>query len=379
MSLRRLIAMSRKELIQIRRDSRSLLIALLMPVMQMVLLGYGVSLDAKNIPVCVYDQEGSQDSQALLKRFQASPYFDVVSVINSYRGLTYAIDSDRCKLAIVIPFDFSKRLRDTRDVPVQVIVDGTDDNTANLSKGYARAVITRFSGDVQQKWMASQGLPVSGAGGTISVEPRTWFNEDLESRNFIIPGTVALVMALVGALLTSLTIAREWERGTMEQLISTPITPAEVMLGKIVPYFGIGMADALLCLALSVWWFRVPFRGTLTSYFAASALFLIVILGIGFMISVAIKNQLGASMIALLVTLMPTSLLSGYAFPIDQMPRAVQWITYLLYSRYYVTILKAIFLKGAGIEVLGRELAALGVYAVVIAALATRAFHKTLD
>lgn len=379
MSATRLIAMARKEFVQVRRDPHSLLIVLLMPIMQMILLGYGVSLDAKNIPVYAYDQEGSQQSQALLKRFQASPYFDLVKTVDNYRDLTLAIDSDKCKLGIVIPYDFSKRLRDTRDAPVQVIIDGTDDNTANLAQGYARAVIFRFSGDVQRDWMEREGLPARDTGGPVTVEARTWFNEELESRNFIIPGVVALVMALVGALLTSLTIAREWERGTMEQLISTPITPAEVMLGKLIPYFVIGMADAVLCLIMAVWWFGVPFRGTLASFLATTALFLIVILGIGFMISAAIRNQLGSSMIALLVTLLPTSLLSGYAFPIDQMPAAVRVITYLLYSRYYVTILKAIFLKGVGVTALGTEIGALSIYAIVVGAFATRAFRKTLD
>ncbi len=379
MSARRLIAMSRKEFIQIRRDPRSLLIVLMMPILEMFMLGYGVSLDAKNIPVYVYDQEGSQNSQALLKRFQASPYFSVKKTVTSYRELTHAIDADRCKLGIVIPFDFSRKLRDAGSAPVQVIVDGTDDNTANLAKGYARAVITGFSGDYQRQWLERQGLPIAASEGVISVEPRTWFNEELESRNFIIPGVVALVMALVGALLTSLTIAREWERGTMEQLISTPITPGEVMLGKLIPYFAIGMADAGLCLVMSVWWFQVPFRGTLTAFFTTTALFLVVILGIGFMISVAIKNQLGASMIALLVTLLPTSLLSGYAFPIDQMPAAVRAITYVVYSRYYVTMLKAIYLKGVGIKALSAEMVALTIYAIIIGSLATRSFHKTLD
>ena len=234
--------MARKELIQIRRDPRSLLIALLMPIMQMVMLGYGVSLDAKHIPVYAYDQEGSQDSQALLKHFQASQYFDLVKTVPNYRQLTHAIDSDRCRLGVVIPYDFSKPCATRGTASVQVIVDGTDDNTANLAMGYARAVISGYSGAVQLDWMGRQGLAMAGGGPPISIEARTWFNEDLESRNFIIPGIIALVMALVGALLTSLTIAREWERGTMEQLISTPVTAREVMLGKLMPYFGIGMA-----------------------------------------------------------------------------------------------------------------------------------------
>jgi drug efflux transport system permease protein len=379
MSANRLIAMARKELIQIRRDSRSLLIALFMPIMQLVLLGYGISLDVKHIPVYAYDQEGSQDSQALLKRFQASRYFNLITTVQNYRALTRAIDSDRCKLAIVIPYNFSKSLRDSGTAQVQVIVDGTDDNTANLAIGYARAVIAGYSAQVQTRWLEREGMPLATGAGPIAIEPRTWFNEDLESRNFIIPGIIALVMALVGALLTSLTIAREWERGTMEQLISTPVTPQEVMLGKLIPYFGIGMADVLLCFVMGVWWFQVPFRGRLLTLFATSALFLIVILGIGFMISVAIKTQVGASLIALMVTLLPTTMLSGYAFPIDQMPAAVRAITYFIYSRYYVTILKAIFLKGVGFRALAFPIVALALYAIVIGYFATRSFHKTLS
>lgn len=379
MNINRLIAMARKELIQIRRDPRSLLIILLMPVMQMLLLGYGVSLDAKHIPVYAYDQEGSQDSQALLKRFQASKYFDLVATVNNYHQLADAVDADRCKLGVVIPYDFSKRLRDTGNAAVQVIVDGTDDNTANLATGYARSVISSFSSDVQQNWLGREGLATAGGGASISVEARTWFNEELESRNFIIPGIVALVMAMVGALLTSLTISREWERGTMEQLISTPVTSKEVMFGKLIPYFAIGMLDAVLCVIMGVWWFGVPFRGTLLSLFVTTALFLVVVLGIGFMISVAIKSQLGASQIALLVTMLPTSMLSGYSFPIDQMPAAVRFITYFVYSRYYVTIVKAIFLKGIGVRELSGPILALTLYAVAVGAFAMRAFRKTLD
>ncbi|HVN63042.1 MAG TPA: ABC transporter permease [Candidatus Binataceae bacterium] len=378
MSLARLLAMARKEFIQIRRDPRSLLIALILPIMQMALLGYGISLDAKHIPVYVYDQEGSQNSQALLKHFQASDYFDLKRTVNNYRDLKLAIDSDSCKLGIVIPWDFSKRLSEPGETDVQVIVDGADDNTANLAIGYAKAVIAGYSAQVQRGWLNAQGLPIAG-GGTLSVEPRTWFNEELESRNFIIPGIMALVMALVGALLTSLTIAREWERGSMEQLISTPVTAHEVMLGKLIPYFVVGMVDAGLCAAISVWWFEVPFRGAFWMLCLTTALFLIVVLGIGFMISVGMKDQLGASGIALLVTLLPTSLLSGYTFPIEQMPAPIRAITYLVYSRYYVTILKSLFLKGVGAEALAVPMLALAVYAVVIGAFAMGAFHKTLD
>jgi ABC-2 type transport system permease protein len=206
-----------------------------------------------------------------------------------------------------------------------------------------------------------------------------WFNEDLDSRNFVIPGVVAMVLALVGAQLTSLTISREWERGTMEVLISTPVTRMELMVGKILPYFGIGMLDAALCLTLAVFWFEVPFRGALATLFFTTSLFLVVVLGVGYLISVTVRSQIGASQIALLVTMLPTTLLSGFTFPIDQMPWPIQAITYLVHSRYYVTILKAVFLKGAGLVELAAPISLLAVYAAVVAFLAARAFRKTLD
>ena len=378
MNLRRTAAMSRKEFTQIRRDPYSLIIVLFMPLIQILLLGYGARLDANHIPVYVLDQEGSQNSQALLKAFQASPYFDVIKAVNNYHALVRAIDADQCKLGIVIPWNFSERLDDAGRTSVQAIVDGTDDNSAQLAEGYAQAVVATYASNVQLDWFARHGLSQQVT-SPLSVDYRTWFNEDLESKNFIIPGTVALVMALMGALLSSLTIAREWERGTMEQLIATPVTALEIMVGKLVPYLGIGLADAALCAVFAVGWFEVPFRGGLGAFFFITTLFLIVILGIGYMISVATKSQLGASQYALLVTLLPTSMLSGFAFPIDQMPAPIRAITYLVYSRYYVSALKRIFLSSAGVGDLVPEIVAMAIYALVIGFFATRAFHKSLQ
>lgn len=377
MNLRRTVAIARKELIQVRRDPRSFLIAVLLPVIQIILLGYGARLDANHIPVYVYDQEGSQNSQALLKRFEASQYFDVIKVVKNYPELVRAIDADRCKLGVVIPWDFSERLNDAHRTEVQVLVDGTDDNSAELAVGYAQTVVGAYSNDVQFKWFATHGMSQQAV-QPLSVDYRTWFNEDLDSKNFIIPSTVALVMALMGALLSSLTIAREWERGTMEQLIATPATSMEIMVGKLLPYLVIGLCDAASCTAFSVGWFGVPFRGSLGTMFFITGLFLIVILSIGYMISVATKSQLGASQYALLVTLLPTSMLSGFAFPIDQMPAPVRIITYAVYSRYYVSALKAIFLAGNGIRDLAPQIIAMVVYAGVIGFFATRAFRKSL-
>jgi ABC-2 type transport system permease protein len=378
MRLRRLKAIAVKEILQVWRDPRSLMIALLLPFTQMFLFGYGVNLDLKHLPVCTFDREGSQLSQSLLKHFQASQYFSIVRNVDSYAGVIAAIDDGKCGLAIVVPPDFSERLNDTGTSPVQAILDGTDDNTANIAFGYAAAVVQSYSNDVVVTFMDRQGKTLQQMQPMV-VQSRVWFNEDLESRNFIIPGLVAMIMALVGAQLTSLTISREWERGTMELLISTPVQPNEVMFGKLVPYLVLGWVDAAFCLVLAALWFGVPYRGTLFALFVTTSLFLIVVLSIGYLMSVLIRSQVGASQIALLVTMLPTTLLSGYIFPIDQMPSAVQAITYIVYSRYYVSIVKDLFLKGSSLAELSTPILFLVVYAAAVMLLAARAFRKRLD
>jgi ABC-2 type transport system permease protein len=375
-SLTRLAAVAMKEMIQIRRDSRSLGIVILMPVVLVLLFGYGVNLDLKHLPIYVYDQESSQQSQDLLKRFQASEYFDVVRVVNNYPALVRAIDDGDAKMGIVIPWDFSQRLRQGRTAQVQALVDATDDNTANVLIGYSQAIVQGYSSDVQLAWLRRRGQLAQPA--PLSVEARTWYNENLESSAFIVPGVLALVMSVIGAFLTSLTIAREWERGSMEQLVSTPVTPLEIMLGKLSPYFAVGMFDVAVCVVLALFWFHVPFRGDLLTLFLSSALFLIVVLSLGFFISVIAKNQLAASQIALIATFLPAFLLSGFLFAIEEMPRFVQLITRIVPARYYVSILKKIFLKGTPATMLYGDLIPLVVFALVLGFLATRSFHKTL-
>ncbi|HUN95773.1 MAG TPA: ABC transporter permease [Bradyrhizobium sp.] len=378
MKLRRLKAIAVKEILQVWRDPRSLMIALLLPFTQMFLFGYGVNLDLKHLPVCAFDREGSQESQALLKHFQSSQYFAIVRNVANYRQLARAIDSGNCGLGIVIPPDFSERLNDTGFAPVQAVLDASDDNTANIAFGYAAAVVDGYSSDVAVTVTDRQGNALRQMQPMV-VQSRVWFNEDLESRNFIIPGLVAMIMALVGAQLTSLTIAREWERGTMELLISTPVQPSEVMIGKLAPYLLLGWLDAAFCLVLAALWFGVPYRGTLFALFVTTSIFLVVVLSIGYLMSVLIRSQVGASQIALLVTMLPTTLLSGYIFPIDQMPTAIQGITYLIYSRYYVSIVKDLFLKGSTLAELSTPTLFLIVYAAAVMILAARAFRKKLD
>ena len=376
MSFTRFLAVAKKEVVQILRDSRSLIIVLIMPVILVLLFGYGVNLDLKGLPVYVYDRDGSQQSQDLLKRFQASEYFNVVRVVNDYSALTRSLDDGHAKMGIVVPWDFSQRLHDGRSAQIQALVDGSDDNTANILIGYAQAVVQGYSSDIQLQWLRDRGQVVQPA--AVSVETRTWYNEDLESSAFIVPGVLALVMSVIGAFLTSLTIAREWERGTMEQLISTPVTPLEIMLGKLVPYFTIGMFDVIVCALIAIYWFQVPFRGSFLTLLVSSALFMVVVLSLGFFISVIAGSQLAASQMALLITFLPAFLLSGFLYSIEQMPIILQWITRVLPARYYVSVLKKIFLKGTPTALLYVDLVPLAVFALVLALLATHSFHKRL-
>ena len=376
MSFTRFLAVARKEVVQILRDSRSLIIVLIMPVVLVLLFGYGVNLDLKGLPVYVYDRDGSQQSQDLLKRFQASAYFDVVRVVNDYPALTRSLDDGHAKMGIVIPWDFSERVRNGLPTQVQALVDGSDDNTANVAIGYAQAVVQGYSSDIQLDWLRNRGQVAQPA--SVSVETRTWYNEDLESSAFIVPGVLALVMSVIGAFLTSLTIAREWERGTMEQLISTPVTPLEIMLGKLAPYFVIGMFDVIVCALIAIYWFQVPFRGSFITLLVSSAMFMVVVLSLGFFISVIGGSQLAASQIALLITFLPAFLLSGFLYSIEQMPIVLQWITRILPARYYVSVLKKIFLKGSPTALLYADLVPLAVFTLVLAMLATHSFHKRL-
>jgi len=372
----RLAALVRKEVTQIRRDSRSLLIVVAMPVLLMLAFGYGVSFDIKHIPVCVFDREGSQQSQDFLKHFQASEYFNVVKTVNTFPAMIHAIDANECRLALVIPHDYSLKIRTGGPVSVQALLDATDNNTANVSISYSEAIVQAYSQQLQLEWLNRQVQFMTQP--TLSVDVRTWFNEDLESVANIVPGVVAIVMAVIGSFLTSLTIAREWERGTMEQLISTPVTSLEVMIGKLVPYFLIGMLDTGLCAGIGVWWFHVPFRGQWSVFLISSALFLMVVLSLGYVISVLAKSQLAASQAALIATFLPAFLLSGFIYPIDQMPTVIQLITHIIPARYFMTITRDVFLKGTSIPLLLDDLIALAVFAVVLTVIATRSFKKKL-
>jgi ABC-2 type transport system permease protein len=378
MNLKRLLAIAYKETLQVWRDPRSLSIALLMPLMQMVLLGYGVSLDIRRVPLCIYDQENSQTSRELVQRFVASDWFRTAPILHDERAVRDAMDRETCAGVVTIPVNFSRVLATTGSADVQTVFDATDANTTGIATGYAQGVIGLVTAGFETSYGASHGI-VQRTVGVVDLQPRVWFNETLDSRNFIIPGVVAVILGLVGAQLSSLTVSREWERGTMEQLISTPVTALELMIGKLTPYFVIGSVDAAFCLCAAAFWFQVPFRGGLGTLILTTALFTLVVLGIGYLVSVRVRSQLGASQIALLLTMLPTSLLSGFTFPIDQMPAVLRAITVIVYPRYYVTIVRAVFLKGSSLGELTTPVLALVVYAAVLIWIASRAFRKRLD
>jgi len=373
----RLGAIIRKEVIQIRRDIPSLLITVAMPLLLMLAFGYGVRFDIQNIPIYVYDREGSQQSQDFLKRFQASDYFRVVKSVDRYQGLIDGLNSGACRLAIVIPTDFSEQLRSGGSVAIQALVDASDNNTANVGIGYSEAVVQAYNQQIQLEWLQHHGQTKRQP--LLSVDTRTWFNEDLESTANIVPGVVAIIMAVIGSFLTSLTIAREWERGTMEQLVSTPVTPLELMTGKLVPYFIIGLLDTALCAGLAVWWFEVPFRGQWSVFFISCTLFLTVVLSLGYVVSVVAKTQLAASQVALISTFLPAFLLSGFIYPIDQMPTVIQFISHVIPARYFMTIIRDVFLKGTSLPLLLDDLLALALFATLLTLIATRSFKKKLS
>jgi ABC-2 type transport system permease protein len=376
MSWWRIIAVIRKEVLQIVRDPRSLLTILAMPLVQLFIFGYGINLDVKHVPLCVYDRDGTQTSEDLLKHFQATEYFNIVQMSESYPDVVRNIDQGVCTVAVVVPPQFTERLRSGEQAKLQAILDASDSNTASVGIGYVQAIIQGYSTEVQVEWQQERRLVTVPP--VVTFQPRTWFNENLESMPNFIPGVVAIVMAVVGAFLTSLTVAREWERGTMEQLISTPVGKLEIQIGKLFPYFVIGMADTAICAVASIWWFDVPFRGSWLVFFGCSMLFLTVVLSLGYFISVISKSQLGACQMALFATFLPTFLLSGFIFPIDQMPVVVQWITVILPARYYVTILRNVFLKGTEVQVLAAHIVPLAIFAAALVALATRSFQKRL-
>jgi ABC-2 type transport system permease protein len=377
MDLIRTWAVFRKELIHIRRDLPSLIQVILLPVMLLLLNGYALTFDLTDVPLAVFDQEQSRVSQDFLQGFRGTRYFRIHSSVFNYEDLARLINQREVKAGLVLPFDFSRSLKTGQTARVQAIIDGTDANTANLIIGYLQGVIAAYNQQVVLERLQFQGF--SRLELPLKTDSRVWFNEDLESRNFIVPGLIAIIMTMVGALLTALCIIREKERGSFEGLMGTPLKKWELILGKLGPYFLVGMLDMFIAMAMGEFLFKVPLRGSALLLIGLAALFMIVVLGQGLLISVIARSQLDAYQMAMLTTFLPSFILSGAMFAIHQMPTALQVASYMVPATYLVTISKGIYLKGIGMKILWPDAAMLCLFAAVFLLTAGRKLVKKIQ
>jgi len=372
MNFRRTRAIARKEMLHILRDSRSLFAALLQPLVMLLIFGWALSLDVDRIPTYVYDQDRTPESRALIREFGGSRYFHVAAEVRDYHQIDQAIDRRACLLGVVIPTNFAKDIGLKHPTQVQLLIDGSDSNTAAIAQGYAESVVAIYSRHLQTPIQSASGAVPA----TVQPEVRVWYNPDLLSGNFIIPGLIVVIVMIIAANLGSLTVAREWENGTMEQLLSTPARPGEIALGKLSAYFVVGAADLVIALLIGVFVFDVPVKGSVILLLASSAVFLFGALGLGIMISAMFRTQLMAYQMGTLVSFLPAFLLSGFIYPIGSMPRAIQIVSLFVPARYFMEVARGIFLKGIGVELLWFNLLLLVVYGGVVFYFAARKLRQ---
>jgi ABC-2 type transport system permease protein len=380
LDLNRIMPVLKKEFLHIVRDTRSLVIALLAPVILLILYAYAVTFDIKMIDLGVVDNDRSAMSRELMGKFTASGYFEVLkSAQNDMDKCVEALRVNRIKMILVIPEKFSSDLKRNRQVTVQMIGDGSDSNTVSIGIGYASAIIAGESqkillSEVKSRGFNPKSIPV------IEPVPRIWYNPELKSVNFVVPGLCSIIMMIISALLTSLTIVREKERNTFEQLVSTPIKPLELMIGKITPYIILCLIDVAVIVTVGVLWFKVPFKGNYLTLFVFSVLFLFCALGMGLLISAAAPTQQIAVMGTAFGTLLPSILLSGFVFPLASMPVMIQAISYLVPARYFMTALRTIFLKAdTGIMTLWGEGLFLLIFGTFFIVAAAKRFRKDIE
>jgi ABC-2 type transport system permease protein len=365
-----------KEFIQFRRDKRMMLVSFLAPVVQLLLLGYAATTDIRDIPMLVYDQDRTSTSREFVNQFVNSGYFVVTHQVNSTDEIDPLIENGQVWVALVIPNNFTSNLLAMRPSAVQLLADGSDANSAGISIGYASQIIGKYSQSVLLEVVKKTPMPVKT--GRLVPEVRVWYNPELTSRNFMVPGVLAMVLMIITMTMTSLAIVKEKEIGTLEQLMVTPIKPFQLIVGKLLPFIVIGAIDVALVLVVAKFWFAVPLRGSIFLLLGLSCLFVLTTLGLGLFVSTISKTQQQAMMTAQFFFFMPFIFFSGFTFPIENMPKLIQYVTYAIPLRYYIVIIRGIFLKGVGVAELWPQVIALLIFGVVIFTLSVVLFRKRL-
>ena len=371
---RNIQAVARKEFYHIVRDYRSLYMAFALPLLLILLFGYALSLDVDNVKVVIVDHDRTDLSRDFASRLDASAYFDLVTYLPDERAAVAWLDAGKATIALVIPPRWTENIRSNREAPLQVLIDASDPNIGTISRGYITSFVERYNSRLLIDFLSRQGL--DNFRPALEGRVRVWFNEELESRNFIVPGIIAVIIMIVGAMLTSLVIAREYENGTMETIRSLPINAVEFLTGKAIPYFLIAMTDVLVALAMGQLLFGVVMKGSFWMMILASSLYLSVALGLGLFISIATKSQLVANQIALLVSYLPALLLSNFVFPVENMPRMLQFVTWIVPATYYIDIMNGLFLRNVGMSYLWPSFLVLLVMFLVGAAVAVVKMRK---
>ncbi|TAL33614.1 MAG: ABC transporter permease [Spirochaetes bacterium] len=375
-SLMRILALADKEWTQIRRDLRSLLLSIGIPALLLLLFGYALTMDVKLVNTAILDQDRSALSRRLVEKFSHTEYLSILRYAESNREVDELIDSGAIVMALVIPPGFEKRFQSGKPADVQLIADGSDSTSSMVSMGYVKSIIFNFNQDMKIAELKRAGL--TDIRVPVDVRSRIWYNPELQSKNFIVPGLIAIIMAIISALITSLTISREWERGTMETLITTPVRPYEVFIGKLIPYLLLGMFDIVVTLSIGYFVFGIPLKGSFVELASLALLFLAGTSGLGIMISAATRVQVLSVQVAIMVTYLPSFMLSGFIFPINNMPLVIQVITYVIPAKYLIAIIKGIALKGVGASLLWSQVVFLFLFTALVMAVSIKKFRLTL-
>lgn len=375
---RRILQMVIKEFIQVLRDRRARITLFVPPLIQTLIFGYAATYEIRHVPMAVLDYDHSQESRELISRFTSSPYFRVQGNLSDHRDLAEALDRGDVVLALYVQAGFAQQLSKGQTAPVQVIVDGTNSNTAFIAVGYVGQIAERFAAEHQQQRLQRTRPLTAAQIPTVVLERRPWYNPELRSRWFFVPGVIGTIMFIIVVVLTAFAVVREREIGTLEQVMVTPIRRAEFILGKTLPFFLIGILDAALIAAVGTFWFDIPFRGSLLVLFAGVVVYLLCMLGIGLFISTVSATQQQA-MVTSFFFIMPAITFSGFGYPIASMPQWMQAITYLDPLRYFLIVIRSVYLKGTGLDVLWPQMAAMAAIGIAMLTVSILRFHKSLD